>query len=187
MKKNLSIVLLLVLIVVAFASYLKGQITENQRLDAATIGEEVELVGLQKGQYAPNFTLETLDGKQVSLDDYRGKKVMVNFWATWCPPCKAEMPHMQNYYKNFAKEDNVEILAVNMTYQDGTKRQIEKFTNGFNVQFPVLLAESKELTKVYKIMAIPTTFMIDSEGKVQYQIKGPLDLEALQSYADKLD
>ncbi|WP_107840358.1 peroxiredoxin family protein [Metasolibacillus meyeri] len=186
MKKNISLLLILLLITIAVVTYIKGQIEDSQRLAEATIGQEVELVGLKKGQFAPNFTLQTLDGQTVSLEDYRGKKVMINFWATWCPPCKVEMPHMQNYYKKHAAADNVEILAINLTYQDGSHKQIQQFTKGFDLQFPILLAESKDIAETYKIIAIPTTFMIDSEGRIQYQITGPLDLEALQQYASKL-
>ncbi|WP_107942142.1 TlpA disulfide reductase family protein [Metasolibacillus fluoroglycofenilyticus] len=186
MKKTMSLLLVLLLVTIALVTYIKGQVEDSQRLAEATIGQEVELVGLKKGQFAPNFTLQTLDGQTVSLEDYRGRKVMINFWATWCPPCKAEMPHMQNYYKKHAATDNVEILAVNLTYQDGSNKQIQQFVNGFDVQFPVLLAQSKDIAETYKILAIPTTFMIDSEGRVQHQITGPLDLEALQLYASKL-
>lgn len=186
MKKNISLLLILLLIIIAVVTYIKGQIEDSQRLAEATIGQEVELVGLKKGELAPNFTLQTLDGQTVSLEDYRGKKVVINFWATWCPPCKVEMPHMQNYYKKHAADDNVEILAVNLTYQDGSHKQIQQFVNGLNVQFPVLLAETKDIAETYKILVIPTTFMIDSEGRVQHKITGPLSLETLQQYVEKL-
>ncbi|WP_042471187.1 TlpA disulfide reductase family protein [Bacillus ndiopicus] len=186
MKKTISLLLVFLLITIALVTYIKRQIEDNQKIAEAAIGQEVELVGLDKGQFAPNFTLQTLDGQTVSLADYRGKKVMINFWATWCPPCKVEMPHMQNYYKKHAAIDNVEILAINLTYQDGSHKQIQQFVKGLDVQFPVLLAESKDITETYKTMAYPTTFMVDSEGRIQYQITGPLDLEMLQQYASKL-
>ena len=75
-------------------------------------------VGLQEGNLPPDFELFTLTGELVTLSDFKGKKVMLNFWASWCGPCKAEMPHMETYYKKYKESDNVEIIAVNMMAQE---------------------------------------------------------------------
>ncbi|MDS8854824.1 TlpA disulfide reductase family protein, partial [Streptococcus pneumoniae] len=82
--------------------------------------------GLSQGQTAPDFTLTDQNGDTVKLSDYRGKKVILNFWATWCPPCRAEMPHMQEFHENNTDGDVV-ILAVNLTAQDNGEEAIRSF------------------------------------------------------------
>ncbi|WP_267902155.1 peroxiredoxin family protein [Lentibacillus cibarius] len=83
----------------------------KKRGDAPDDSGNSDTVGLQKGNIAPDFELTTLEGEQVSLSDYRGQRVVLNFWASWCPPCKAEVPDLQKFYEN----KDVEILAVNLT------------------------------------------------------------------------
>ncbi len=119
------------------------------------------LPGLRVGEKAPDFELKSLDGKTVKLSDYRGKKVILNFWATWCPPCKAEMPDIQKYYNE--ADDNVEILAVNIDPQ----YDVKKFVRDANVTFPVLLDSKDEVNTLYRILTIPTTYFIDGEGIIR--------------------
>src|SRR5690625_3213867 len=90
--------------------------------EAAT--EKDDEVGIEVGDTAPNFTLETLDGEEVKLSDYRGQKVLLNFWATWCPPCRAEMPDMQKYHE---EDDDAVILAVNLTETEKSSTGVDEF------------------------------------------------------------
>lgn len=96
-------------------------------------GEETE-VGLDIGNVAPDFELETLDGDMVKLSDFRRNKVMINFWATWCPPCRAEMPDMERFHQ----DKDIVILAVNLTDTENSIKNIENFANEFNLTFPIL-------------------------------------------------
>lgn len=134
------------------------------------------LPGLWVGEKAPDFELKTLDGKTVKLSDYRGKKVILNFWATWCPPCKAEMPDIQKYYNE--ADDNVEILAVNIDPQ----YDVKKFVRDANVTFPVLLDSKDEVNTLYKILTIPTTYFIDGEGIIRSKHLSVMTTEIIREH-----
>lgn len=184
-KKNFGLVLVLLLVVIMLGTYIKQQIEKDQAINEQAIGYEVDLtedIGLEKGQVAPDFTLTNLNGEEVVLSDLQGKKVVLNFWTTWCPPCKAEMPHMQSYYDKYADKDNVEIIAVNLTYSNDSVKKVEQFVSSYKLDFPILLDEKDEVGRIYEVITIPSTYMIDTTGKIQHQIKGPLDKSALREY-----
>lgn len=138
--------------------------------------EEVEAeVGLEKGNLAPDFELQTLDGETVSLSDFRGEKVMLNFWATWCPPCRAEMPDMQKFHEN----TDIVILAVNLLETENSRKNVPDFVEEFGITFRVPLDEDSSVANRYKIQPIPTSFMIDSEGKVHNVAYGALNYDLM--------
>lgn len=186
-KKNIGLILVLVLIAITLGTYIKQQVEQSQQIKAETIGREVELVGAEKGKLAPDFTLPTIDGQVASLSDFKGKKVILNFWASWCPPCKAEMPHMQQYYKKNAEQDNVIILAANLSYTDGSLDKVQQFLDSFDVTFPVLMMDQKKVVQTYEVLSLPTTFIIDTEGRIQHKIVGPLDQKALKEYVQNIN
>jgi peroxiredoxin len=127
---------------------------------------------IQVGFSAPNFIFPDLKGQQISLSDQRGKVVLVNIWATWCPPCKQEMPSMQKLYEKF-KGENFEILAVSI---DSTGRDaVAPFTRTMNLTFPVLLDPKEDIGSLYGITGVPESFIIDKEGIVVEKIIGPID------------
>lgn len=134
-----------------------------------------DTVGLEVGNIAPDFQLETLDGEQVALSDYRGRRVMVNFWATWCPPCRAEMPDMQSFYE----DKDVEILAINLTGTESSRDGVTDFTNEFGLTFPILMDEDTQVANEYQIQPIPSSFMIDSNGRIQYKALGAMNYEMM--------
>lgn len=147
-----------------------------------------EEVGLEQYSIAPDFTLETLAGETVNLHKLRGKKVILNFWATWCPPCKAEMPHMQSFYSKLTDEDQVELIAVNVT--DSEKmgiEAVEDFVDSYKLTFPIPLDETAQATKLYGVFSMPTTFMIDTQGRIAQKVVGPLDEKALNELVDFMD
>jgi peroxiredoxin len=109
---------------------------------------------------APDFTLESLDGESRSLSSYRGKLVFLNFWATWCPPCRAEMPSMQTLYDTVGTDD-FEIVAVNL--QEGAG-PVQDFVDEHGYTYPVLLDSSGRTGGMYGVRAIPSTFLIDRDG-----------------------
>lgn len=177
-KKIFALLVVVVLIAIALTNFMKSKIADDEKIDTSStqVSSTVENEsGLKVGQTAPDFTLKTLDGKEAKLSDYRGKKVILNFWATWCPPCKAEIPHMEKYYKKSAKDDNVEILAVNLKKSDKDEDYIKNFVKSYDMTYPVLLDTDGEQQEQYQIVTIPTTYFIDTKGKIQTTITGPMD------------
>jgi cytochrome c biogenesis protein CcmG/thiol:disulfide interchange protein DsbE len=119
--------------------------------------------GPEIGKPAPDFELSSLDGQVVSLSDFRGKPVFLNFWATWCGPCRFEMPLIQEMYEGLSSEGLV-VLAVNLR-EDPAK--VREFMATFGFTFPVLMATSHEVPLAYNIRGIPATFLIDENGIIQ--------------------
>ncbi|MRG87474.1 redoxin domain-containing protein [Salinibacillus xinjiangensis] len=141
-------------------------------------------VGLEVGKQAPDFELKTLEGgKTTRLSDYRGERVMLNFWATWCPPCRAEMPDMQKFYE----EKDVNILAVNLTSTESSAQDVPEFVDDFGLTFPVLLDEDNEVATQYQLQPIPTSFMIDSNGIIQYVAYGAMNYEMMVQEFEKME
>lgn len=180
--------MVIALVGIMVGTFIVNKLKEDKiEIDEQPLTQEVDLKNNDwKGQKAPDFTLQTLDGESVKLSDLQGKKVILNFWATWCPPCKSEMPHFQDYYEEYAKEDNVEILAVNLTIQDKVK-DVDSFVENYGLTFPVLLLDKPGLNNTYKVISIPTTYMIDTNGVIQEQILGPLNTDELRDYVSQLD
>ncbi|SFE28801.1 Peroxiredoxin [Lentibacillus persicus] len=143
--------------------------------ESAEDSPDSDSVGLDVGNIAPDFQLETLNGEQVALSDYRGQRVMVNFWATWCPPCRAEMPDMQSFYEN----KNVEILAINLTGTESSREGVSDFTDEFGLTFPILMDENTQVANDYQIQPIPSSFMIDSNGRIQFKALGAMNYEMM--------
>ncbi len=132
--------------------------------------------GLNVGLKAPDFELENLAGEKVKLSDFEGKKVMLNFWATWCPPCKAEIPDMQKFHME--EGDNIVILAVNIDPEN----DVAGFTEQMGVTFPILLDKKNNVNKTYQIISIPTSFFIDEKGLIQNKHIGAMDIKAMRKY-----
>lgn len=177
-KKIFGLLLIVALIAIALTNIVKSKLADDQKVDTSSTQVSAQInekSGLAENQIAPDFKLKTLDGKEVKLSDYRGKKVILNFWATWCPPCKEEIPQMEQYYKKQAKEDHVEILAVNLTKADKDKKYIQEFAKSYDITYPILLDEEGKQQEQYEIVTIPTTYFIDAKGKIQKKIIGPMD------------
>jgi peroxiredoxin len=132
-------------------------------------------VSIESGTPAPDFTFPGLDGKKVSLSDYKGKVVLVNIWATWCPPCVDEMPSMEKLYQKF-KGENFEILAVSID-EPGLKA-VAPFMKKSGLTFPALIDSEGAIKTVYGITGIPESFIIDQQGILIKKIVGPVDWAA---------
>ncbi|MFC7441817.1 thiol-disulfide oxidoreductase ResA [Laceyella putida] len=137
---------------------------------------EPDDANLEVGEEAPNFEFQTLEGKKAELSDYRGKVVLLNFWATWCKPCRTEMPDMQGTYNKF-KNREVEILAVNIAEQPVT---INGFVRSLGLTFPIGLDPQKEITKMYKVGPIPSSFFIDANGKITGIYQGQMNASQIE-------
>ena len=140
-------------------------------------------VGLEKGNRAPDFELTTMDGDDVKLSDYRGERVMLNFWASWCGPCRSEMPDMQKLYE---KEDII-ILAVNLADTESSPKNAINFVDQFGLTFPILLDEKSEVAALYQIQPIPTSYMIDSNGIIHNKALGALNYEQMLQQYKQMD
>jgi thiol-disulfide isomerase/thioredoxin len=123
---------------------------------------------------APAFTLNAPDGKPHRLADYRGKVVLVNFWTTWCPPCLAELPSMQRLADRMAPEA-LEILAINV---GESAFRVSKFLKLIGIRFSVLLDDKGETFRVWGGSVYPTSFVLDTEGRVHYVAYGPLEWDS---------
>jgi len=134
---------------------------------------------LTVGKPAPDFVLPDLADKSVRLSDYRGKVVFLNFWATWCKPCREEMPSMEVLYKNFEKDGFV-VLAVSID-RVTTKKDIPPFIKSMNLTFPVLVDSWGQTDKRYKLMGVPETYVIDQQGVLREKVIGPRDWTRLDS------
>lgn len=186
MKRILGLLLVGALIVILVVGIVQKNVEERQATDRLNAGSAVDFLptdeGLAKGETAPDFELTTLAGEAVRLSDYKGKKVILNFWATWCPPCRAEMPDMQKYYDEQADSENVEILAVNLTTADKGMDKINAFVEEFSLTFPVPMDTEGEIGDLYQAASIPTSYMIDTEGRVQQKIVGPMNEEMMEEF-----
>ena len=134
--------------------------------------------GNRPGLGAPTFTLKTLAGPEVSLSDYKGHPVLINFWASWCKPCRGEMSDIVAAYQAH-KDTGLEVLAINLTDQEGMK-DIRKFVAEFQMPFPVLLDDKGRVRRLYDLIGVPTSVFIGSDCVVRVVIPGPITKETLE-------
>ncbi|MFK9115997.1 thiol-disulfide oxidoreductase ResA [Peribacillus castrilensis] len=152
-----------------FVAALGYTVYANSNKDKSTI---------KVGETAPDFALETLDGKKVKLSDMKGKGVFLNFWGTWCKPCEKEMPYMEKSYQ-FYKDKNIEILAVNI---GESNLAVTTFVDRHRLTFPILMDRQSQVTDHYQIGPIPTTFLIDKNGVIKKVITGSMTQETVNEY-----
>ncbi len=144
-----------------------------------------EIPAPAEGFLAPDFTLDTLDGTQITLSDLRGQVVLVNFWASWCPPCRTEMPAMERVYQDYAGQGFV-ILAVNATNQDSVEAA-RQFVAEQGLTFPILLDSSGSVSALYQMRSLPTSFFIGADGIIdEVVIGGPMSEALLRTRIENL-
>ena len=124
--------------------------------------------GVEVGDLAPDFQLQNLDGQTISLGNLRGKPVLINFWATWCGPCRGEMPYIQEIYEEWTNKGLV-VLTINM---GESSSKAEEFRQSYNLSFTVLLDAKQDVAQKYNIQYIPTTFFLDKDGIIQDKVIG---------------
>lgn len=133
---------------------------------------------VKEGSIAPNFVLQSVDGERIELKELKGKGVFLNFWGTWCGPCKQEFPYMANQYEVF-KDRGVEIVAINV---GESNIAVKNFMETYGVNFPVAMDKDRQVTEAYDITPLPTTFLINPEGKVIKVIKGTMTERNVYEY-----
>lgn len=164
----------------------KTEQTTQQPVDDAqpdTDPEPSEESGEREKVMAPDIALIDREGNPVSLRDYIGKTVFLNFWATWCGPCKSEMPDIQKLYENYGcNEEDVVILAVAAPeyYMEGTQTEIEAFLEDNGYTYPVVYDMTGEGLAAYSISSFPTTYMIDDEGYAYGYVSGAISYEVME-------
>ncbi|MGR5978195.1 TlpA family protein disulfide reductase [Bacillus cereus] len=160
--------------------------TRGARKSEAAMKEMIASNGIEIGKSAPNFELTKLDETNVKLSDLKGKKVILNFWATWCGPCQQEMPDMEAFYKEH--KENVEILAINYTPSEkgGGVEKVSNFVKEKGITFPILLDKNIDVTTAYKVITIPTSYFIDTKGVIQDKFIGPMTQKEMEKRVAKL-
>jgi cytochrome c biogenesis protein CcmG, thiol:disulfide interchange protein DsbE len=131
----------------------------------------------RQGFSAPDFSLQTPDGETYSLADLRGKPVLINLWTSWCPPCRAEMPALERVYAEY-HDQGFEILAVNSTTQDSQEAAVS-FANELGLTFPILIDTSGDISRLYQLSSLPTSFFVSKDGVIREVVIGGPMSEAL--------
>ena len=126
-------------------------------------GKNVKESGL-----APDFSLKTLEGQEMTLASLKGKVVLIDFWATWCGPCRESIPHLVDLYKKY-REKGFEVIGVSV--DKDAAEMVRRFTKSMDIPYPILIG-SEEVTRSYAVTALPTTFLIDREGNIQERVIG---------------
>ncbi len=140
--------------------------------------ERMGVVQPRNERNAPDFSLETPDGKTLGLKDFKGKVILLNFWATWCEPCKAELPSMQRLYESL-RPAGVEVVAISI--DRNKKDRIKEYVKEYDLTFPVLLDPSQKVRKGYFIMGLPTSYLIGADGNLKGFVSGAREWDSAAS------
>ena len=191
MNKKTLILLLILVVLIAGASVLYNTLADRVDMDNLATGETVPAEvpeGTEapvNANLAPDFTVYDLEGNSVSLSDFRGQPVILNFWASWCGPCKSEMPDFQAKFEEYGEQ--IRFLMVNLT--DGSQETVESaqgFVDGQGYTFPVYFDTDYSGAMAYTVSAVPATYFIDEAGNLVAYGKGALTGEPLQRGIDML-
>jgi peroxiredoxin len=144
----------------------------------AALPDEFSAIPAQVDFAAPKLNLTDLSGKSVSLDDYLGSVVLVNLWATWCPPCREEMPALQDFYEDH-KADGFVLVAIN---QEETREDVERFVKEFGLTFPVWMDFKYIAEQEFNTNSLPSSFVIDRSGRVRLMWFGAISKKNLEKY-----
>lgn len=182
MKKLLTGFLVACALVVVYGHYLlpSSGIQANTKPQLTTTTSTAEAAGVT-AQIAPDFTFTDLvTGKTTKLSDLRDKPVYLNFWATWCPPCVKELPHIQSKYEKY--KDRIHFLAISVDSEQDAPAQ---FISSKGYTFPVGYGNEREISRAYNIEAIPASYIIGTDGTIKAQIVGSMDEADLESFLQK--
>ena len=156
-------------IIIVLSGILLFSCSKDDKKVAVEKKETVEKKVDNSDAMAPDFSLINLKGETVSLSDFRGKVVILDFWATWCPPCKAEIPGFVELHSKYA-DQGLEIIGISL--DQGDLSVVPTFTESYNVQYPILYYKDEVIMNYGGIRSIPTTFIIDKDGKIVERLVG---------------
>ena len=143
---------------------------------AAHAGEEAAPI-------APQFTVKGLDGRNLKLSDFKGKAVVLDFWATWCGPCRASMPHLSHLQDRYSRQG---LVVLGLSVDDADAQTVRRYADRLGVKFRLAMADERVLDLYGPIRSIPTTFFINRRGEVTRRVVGYVDSETLESYVREL-
>lgn len=170
-KKRLvirSIILAILVAAIAYTVYVTATKDPNEVIKA--------------GDSAPNFVLTDLEGKKHQLSDYKGQGVLLNFWGTWCPPCKEEMPALNNAYAKY-KDQNVQVISINIAQSNF---EVQNFVDEYKLNFPMTIDRSKSVMRAYNVDQLPATFLINKEGKITEIITHGITETQFEQYMESI-
>ena len=162
MRRTLLALVAIVLVVAGYILVKDSSPRQSQPAPSARIGT-----------VAPDFTLQSYDGETVTLSHLRGKVVLVNFWATWCPPCRTEKPTMETLYRTFSGRDDFELLAVNV--EEDAARALATYLQQYDYTFPILLDSHARVQELFRVYRFPESFILDRNGIVVEHVIGARD------------
>jgi thiol-disulfide isomerase/thioredoxin len=173
-----AIILILVIGVMLADVYLDSRADVQIATDTTNLSSEFANlpVGTAVGELAPDFSGTTLDGEVVTLSELRGKTVLVNIFASWCGPCRAEAPHLVQVDNELGEE----VIFVGLNLQESTEA-VAGFRDDFLIDFPLVLNEDGALTSIYQPIGLPTSWIIDEQGVVRYVHAGPVTADLLRT------
>ncbi len=180
-RKSSKLVIILLAAIAVAATYLYLSYRKEtlwREVDHEKLYTSLGITRIDPPEKAQDFTLKNLEGNEVTLQDYRGKVVFLNFWATWCGPCRMEMPSMEKLWQEFKEEEFV-ILAIDIRERP---EKVMSFVIEESLSFPVLLDETGQLAGAYGIRGIPTTFFLNPEGEIVGKAVGARDWAVENSF-----
>jgi len=137
-----------------------------------------------KSAPAPDFSISALDGKTIRLEKLKGRPVIVDFWATWCAPCRFAMPHLQTMQDRYEKQG---LIVVGVSVDDMGPERVQRFVDRLGVKFRIAMANDEMLDAYGPLRALPTTFFINREGEVVRRVVGYIDEETLETYVREIE
>lgn len=161
-------------LIVKYGNYSKEKPGKDQIMGSGKAENDPspKITGPEAGVMAPDFTFSDMNGKPVTLSQHRGKVVFLNIWATWCGPCRIEMPAMEKLYQKFKKKDFV-ILAISIDRQG--ESVVRPFINELGISFPILLSPDGSIQKMFMVNALPASFIINKSGLIVAEVIGARD------------
>jgi peroxiredoxin len=137
---------------------------------------------VEVGQHVPHYSASDLAGQEVSLEDHLGEVVLLNVWATWCGPCRIEMPPIQASYDRF-KDRGFTVLAVSIDAGPGYRAKVTRFVEEFEINFPVLLDPESRISRTLQTIGVPETFVLDRQGRIVKRLIGATDWDSQANQA----
>jgi peroxiredoxin len=168
-EKNIHFIVIAAVALIVGAVYLNKPNRGNTASAQDIPAENAVMQTPGEGKMAPDFALTSTDGKTIKLSDFRGKVVVVDFWATWCPPCKAEIPDFIKLYSQY-KDDGFQMLGISL--DQGGLSDVKPFMKDYGINYPIVMGDNQVVAAYGGIRGIPTTFVIDKDGKIRASFEG---------------
>jgi thiol-disulfide isomerase/thioredoxin len=157
-------------------------VMNNQAGDVFSSSSNLSAIPMEMDYEAPQLDVVTLDGMPVSLADFRGRVVLVNLWATWCPPCRQEMPTLNSFYKQY-KDQGFELIAID---QEEARDIVEPFVEEYGLEFPIWLDQNNLAQGAFKTVNLPSSYVIDRDGRIRLMWIGGISKTNLEQYVPKI-